>query len=249
MLDRVASLQVKIFADGADKRSILDLAANPHIKGFTTNPTLMRKAGVLDYEAFGRELTREIPDRPFSFEVLSDDFDEMESQALRIATWGENVYVKIPITDTRGRSSAHLVQRLSKQGVKINVTAVMTIDQVDSVLGGLRNGPPSCISIFAGRIADAGIDPLPILCSALHRMHAYPQIELIWASPRELFNIIQADAIGCHIITVTHDLLKKLPMLGRDLNEFSLDTVKMFTDDARAAGFTLKAADVPVLTN
>ena len=235
----VALFRVKIFADGADRASILDLAANPLIKGFTTNPTLMRKAGITDYESFGRSLAREIPDRPFSFEVLSDDFGEMEQQAMQIATWGENVYVKIPITDTRGRSSAALVKRLAQQGVKVNVTALMTLDQVDAVVSSLRHGPPSCISIFAGRIADAGCDPLPILCGALARIRAYPQIELIWASPRELFNIVQANTIGCHIITVTHDLLKKLPLLGLDLTEYSLDTVKMFVNDARAANFTL----------
>jgi len=235
----VASLRVKIFADGANRASILELADNPWIRGFTTNPTLMRSAGITDYEAFGRSLAQVIPERPFSFEVLSDDFDEMEQQALRIATWGENVYVKIPITDTRGRSSSALVKRLAQQGVKINVTALMTLDQVDAVIPVLRHGPPSCISIFAGRVADTGCDPLPILCGALERMRAYPQIELIWASPRELFNIVQADAIGCHIITVTHDLLKKLPLLGRDLTEYSLDTVKMFVNDARAANFTL----------
>jgi transaldolase len=236
----VASFGVKIFADGADRASILELADNPWIRGFTTNPTLLRKAGVTDYEAFGRSLTRAIPERPFSFEVLSDDFDEMEQQALRIATWGENVYVKIPITDTRGRCSAAVVKRLAEQGVKVNVTALMTLEQVDSVVSSLRAGPPSCISIFAGRIADTGCDPLPILCETLARIRPYAQIELIWASPRELFNIVQADAIGCHIITVTHDLLKKLPLLGRDLNEYSLDTVKMFVDDARAANFTLE---------
>jgi transaldolase len=238
MLD-VASMRVKIFADGADRASILELADNPWIRGFTTNPTLMRKAGITDYEAFGKSLAQAIPERPFSFEVLSDDFDEMEQQAVRIATWGENVYVKIPITDTRGRSSAALVKRLAQQGVKLNVTALMTLEQVDSVVPALRDGPPSCISIFAGRVADTGCDPLPILCGALARMRAYPQMELIWASPRELFNIVQADTIGCHIITVTHDLLKKLSLLGRDLNEYSLDTVKMFVEDARAANFTL----------
>jgi transaldolase len=235
----VALFRVKIFADGADRASILDLAANPLIKGFTTNPTLMRKAGITDYESFGRSLASAIPDRPLSFEVLSDEFDEMEHQALLIATWGENVYAKIPITDTRGRSSAALVKRLAHQGVKVNVTALMTLDQVDAVVSSLRHGPPSCISIFAGRIADAGCDPLPILCGALARIRAYPQIELIWASPRELFNIVQANTIGCHIITVTHDLLKKIPLLGRDLSEYSLDTVKMFFNDARAANFTL----------
>jgi transaldolase len=236
----IASFHVKIFADGADRASILELADNPWIRGFTTNPTLMRKAGIADYQQFGRSLARTIPDRPFSFEVLSDDFDEMEQQALQIATWGENVYVKIPITDTRGRSSAALAKRLAQNGVKLNVTALMTLDQVDAVVPSLRHGPPSCISIFAGRIADAGHDPLPILSGALARMRPYPQIELIWASPRELFNIVQADAIGCHIITVTHDLLKKLPLLGRDLTEYSLDTVKMFVNDARAANFTLE---------
>ena len=238
----VALFRVKIFADGADRAAILDLADNPLIKGFTTNPTLMRKAGITEYESFGRSLAREIPNRPFSFEVLSDDFDEMEQQALNIATWGDNVYVKIPITDTRGRSSASLVKRLAERGVKVNVTALMTLEQVDTVLPSLRDGPPSCISIFAGRIADAGCDPLPVLCQALARLRSQPQIELIWASPRELFNIVQADQIGCHIITVTHDLLKKLPLLGRDLTEYSLDTVKMFVADARAAGFVLQSA-------
>jgi len=163
----------------------------------------------------------------------------MEQQALQIASWGDNVYVKIPITDTRGRSSAPLVKRLAEHGVQLNVTALMTLEQVDAVVPSLRNTPPSCISIFAGRIADAGRDPLPILCGALERIRAYPQIELIWASPRELFNIVQAEDIGCHIITVTHDLLKKLPLIGRDLTEYSLDTVKMFVNDARAANFTL----------
>jgi transaldolase len=243
----IALFRVKIFADGADRASILDLAANPLIKGFTTNPTLMRKAGITDYEAFGRSLAREIPNRPFSFEVLSDDFGQMEQQALEIASWGGNVYVKIPITDTRGRSSAPLVKRLAEQGVKVNVTALMTLDQVDASVSSLRNGPPSCISIFAGRIADAGCDPLPILTGALARMRPYPQIELIWASPRELFNIVQAEDIGCHIITVTHDLLKKLPLIGRDLSEYSLDTVKMFVNDARAANFTLQTR-TPVRT-
>lgn len=239
MRDRLSTLQVKIFADGADQASILDLGRNPLIQGFTTNPTLMRRAGVKDYESFCRELAVAIPDRPFSFEVFSDDFDEMEQQALRIAGWGGNIYVKIPITNTRGQSAAGLVHRLARQGVHVNVTALMTVDQVDSVIPALKNGPPCYISMFAGRIADAGCDPLPSICAALTRLRSYPQIELIWASPRELFNIIQADQIGCHIITVTYDLLKKLPLLGRDLNEFSLETVKMFHDDARSAGYSL----------
>ncbi len=240
MADRIADLRVKIFSDSADQASIAELSRLPWIKGFTTNPTLMRKAGVTDYESFGRSLTRRIPDRPFSFEVLSNEFSEMEQQALRIATWGENVYVKIPITDTYGQSAAPLVDRLTRQGVKVNVTAMMTLQQVDMVLPSLKDGPPSCISIFAGRIADAGVDPLPILRGALARIYDYPQIELIWASPRELFNIVQADIIGCHIITVTPDLLKKLPLIGKDLTQYSLETVKMFVDDARAAGFALQ---------
>jgi transaldolase len=242
----IALFRVKIFADGADHASILDLATNPLIKGFTTNPTLLRKAGITDYEEFGISLARAIPNRTFSFEVLSDDFDEMEHQALQIAAWGENVYVKIPITDTCGRSSAPLVKRLADQGVQLNVTALMTLQQVDDVLPSLSNGRPSCISIFAGRIADAGCDPLPTLCGALERIRAYPQIELIWASPRELFNIVQAEEIGCHIITVTHDLLKKIPLIGRDLTEYSLDTVKMFVNDARTANFTLETPAVAV---
>jgi len=247
MPDRVSELQVKIFADGADLASIVEMARQPWVKGFTTNPTLLRKAGVTDYESFGRDLARQIPDRPFSFEVLSDDFDEMEAQALSIASWGLNVYVKIPITNTKGQSTAPLIYRLSRQGVKVNVTAVMTLDQVDAVAQSLQHSPRSCISIFAGRIADAGCDPIPILCGALTRLRKFPQIEVIWASPREIFNVIQADAIGCHIITVTHDLLKKLPLLGKDLHEYSLDTVKMFYDDARAAGLILKprAAKAP----
>jgi transaldolase len=237
--DRISQLQVKIFADGADRESILALSKDPLIKGFTTNPTLMRKAGVKNYESFCRDLVNAIPGRPFSFEVFSDDFEEMERQATRIAGWGPNVYVKIPITNTRTQSSSLLIHRLCKQGVKVNVTAVMTLDQVDAVLPHLKNGPPSYISVFAGRIADAGCDPLPTICATLTKIRAYPQIELIWASPREVFNIVQADQIGCHIITVTSDILKKLPSLGRDLGEFSLDTVKMFHDDARAAGYAL----------
>ncbi len=242
MADQLSSLRVKIFTDSADQASILEMARHPWIKGFTTNPTLLRKAGVKDYETFGRALARRIPDRPFSFEVLSNDFTEMEQQALRIASWGDNVYVKIPITDTYGQSAAPLVERLARQGVKVNVTAVMTLKQVDAIVGSLSEAPSSCISIFAGRIADAGVDPLPILRGALARLYDHPHIELIWASPRELFNIVQADAIGCHIITVTPDLLKKLPLLGKDLTQYSLETVKMFVEDARAAGFQLETA-------
>jgi transaldolase len=239
MLSRLATLQTRIFADGADRDAILALAADPLVRGFTTNPTLMRKAGIRDYEAFGRQVSAAVPDRPFSFEVFSDDFDEMETQALRIAAWGPNVYVKIPVTNTRGHSSASLVDRLSRTGVKVNVTAIMTLDQVDVMIPCLKHGAPSYISIFAGRIADAGCDPLPTMCAALTRIRAYPQIELIWASPREVFNVIQADSLGCHIVTVSYDLLKKLPRIGSDLGEYSLETVRMFYDDARAAGYTL----------
>jgi transaldolase len=234
------SLTVKIFADGADLESILEVASLPVVKGFTTNPTLMRKASVSDYETFAKEVLAAIPDRPISFEVFSDDFDEMEAQAVRIASWGENVYVKIPVTDTNGTSSAPLLRRLSGDGVQVNVTALMTTAQVEEVVGCLAGGPPAYVSVFAGRIADAGTDPIPAMVESLEIMAPEPQLELIWASPREVLNIVQADAIGCHIITVTHDLLKKLPTLGKDLDEFSLDTVRMFHDDAAAAGYTLE---------
>ena len=234
-----SSLRVKIFADGADKSTILKLAENPAIRGFTTNPTLMRKAGVCDYEAFCREVLAAVPDRSFSFEVFSDDFEEMERQALRIASWGPQVYVKVPITNTRAHSAGPLIGRLASQGVKLNVTAVMTASQVETVLPHLSGGPPSYVSVFAGRVADAGCDPVPVMRTVLDRIRPYPQIELIWASPREVFNIVQADDIGCHIITVTNDLLAKLPLLGCSLEDFSLDTVKMFRNDAVAAGYSL----------
>ncbi len=234
-------MNVKIFADGAEKHAMLQLYANPRIQGFTTNPTLMRKAGIADYEAFARDILAAIPDRPISFEVFADDFNEMERQARRIAEWGPNVYVKIPVTNTHGESSAPLVRRLANAGVRQNVTALMTLPQVLEVTAALAAGPPANISIFAGRIADTGTDPLPILRAALEIMRPYPQLELIWASPRELLNIVQADQIGCHIITVTADILNKIPLLGRDLQEFSLDTVKMFRADALASGFALNA--------
>ena len=236
-----AELTVKVFGDGADVDGIVELLGNPLITGFTTNPTLMRAAGITDYEAFAKEVLAAVPDKPISFEVFSDDFDEMEAQATRIASWGEHVYVKIPVTDTQGTSTAPLLKRLVADGVKVNATALMTVAQVESVVQSIAGGPPAYISVFAGRIADAGIDPLPIMRESLAVMAGEPQIELIWASPREIFNIVQADAIGCHIITMTHDLLKKLPGLGRDLDDFSLDTVKMFHRDAAAAGYTLDA--------
>jgi len=232
-------MSVKIFADGAEKAPMLKLYANPQIKGFTTNPTLMRKAGITDYEAFAKDILTAIPDRPISFEVFADEFDEMERQAERIATWGDNVYVKIPVTNTRAESAAPLVARLAARGVKQNVTALMTIAQVKEITAALAAGPAANISVFAGRIADTGVDPLPIMRQSLEIMRPYPQLELIWASPRELLNIVQASEIGCHIITVTSDILNKLPLIGKDLTEYSLDTVKMFRNDALASGFGL----------
>ncbi len=232
-------LKVKLFADGAEKAGMLEMYQNPLISGFTTNPTLMKIAGVSDYEAFAKDILTQIPDKPISFEVFSDEFDEMERQALDIASWGENVYVKIPITNTKGESSVPLVATLSGNGVKVNVTAMFTVEQVQSVIPGLSKGPGSYVSVFAGRIADAGLDPLPIMREVLGLIKDYPGIELIWASPRELYNVVQADEIGCDIITATNSILKKLPSLGKDLNQFSLETVKMFYDDATEAGYSL----------
>lgn len=233
------SLNIKIFADGADKSGILEMHANPLIKGFTTNPTLMRKAGVTHYEEFAKDILKTIKDKPISFEVFSDNFEEMEQQALKIAEWGNNVYVKIPVTNTQGKSSVELIRKLAYQGVKQNVTALMTLEQVQEVTDALTSGPASCISVFAGRIADTGQDPMPIMKEALHIMANQPQLELIWASPRELLNLFHADSIGCHIITVTNDILKKLPNIGKNLAQFSLETVKMFYDDAKKAGYSL----------
>jgi transaldolase len=239
MMKRVEDLTVKIFADGAEKAGMLEMYAKPYIKGFTTNPTLMHKAGLTDYRAFARSILEAISDRPISFEVFSDEFDEMERQAREIATWGDNVYVKIPVTNTRREPAYDLVRRLSNEGIKLNITAIMTVEQVRSLVDAVKDGAPSCISVFAGRIADTGRDPLPIMSECVALLKAAPHAELIWASPRELLNILQADDIGCHIITVTNDILKKLPLVGRDLADYSLDTVKMFFDDGRKAGFTL----------
>jgi transaldolase len=233
------ALQVKIFADGADKSDILRLYANPEIKGFTTNPTLMRKAGITDYEAFAKDILLSVPDRPISFEVFSDDMDEMERQALKIAAWGANVYVKIPVTNTLGVPTYALQHRLAQQRVQLNVTALMTLDQVREVSDALEDHAPSNISVFAGRIADTGIDPLPLMAEAVSIMRRFPKQQLIWASPRELLNIFHADSVGCHIITVTADVLKKLSLVGKKLDQYSLETVKMFRDDAVAAGFAL----------
>jgi transaldolase len=237
-----SDLRIKIFADGADSESIAALCVNPLIKGFTTNPTLMRKAGVEDYETFAREVLEIVRDRPISFEVFSDDFGEMEEQALQISSWAENVYVKVPVTNTRGQPASGVVRRLADQGVKVNVTALTTPAQVEEVVRWVEGGPSSYISVFAGRIADSGRDPLPLMTEALEHARAQPNVELIWASPRELLNIVQADSIGCHIITVTHDLLEKMGSLGRDLDEFSLATVKMFFEDGHAAGYSLRTA-------
>ncbi len=239
MMKRAEELTVKIFADGAEKAGMLEMYAKPYIKGFTTNPTLMHKAGLTDYRAFAREILEAIPDRPISFEVFSDEFGDMERQAREIATWGDNVYVKIPVTNTRREPAYDLVQRLAGDGVKLNVTAIMTVDQVRHVVEAVKDGAPSCISVFAGRIADTGRDPVPLMAECVDILKAAPAAELIWASPRELLNIMQADAIGCHIITVTNDILKKLTLVGKDLSDYSLDTVKMFFDDGRKAGFTL----------
>ncbi len=233
------SLKIKIFADGADKAGIAEVGKNPLVKGFTTNPTLMRKAGISDYEAFAKEVLGIIGGRPISYEVFADDFSEMERQAKKIAAWGDNVYVKIPVTNTKGESAVPTVKKLADAGVKLNVTALMTLEQVKAVAGALKDGPPSNISVFAGRIADTGRDPLPLMARALEIMQVAPKSELIWASPRELLNIFHAESIGCHIITVTNDVLAKLSLVGKDLTEYSLDTVKMFERDGKASGFTL----------
>jgi transaldolase len=235
----LSDLRTKIFADGAELSGMLAMYREPHIKGFTTNPTLMRKAGLTDYRAFAREVVAAIPDRPISFEVFSDEFADMERQAREIATWGEHVYVKVPVTNTRREPAYDLVNRLSHAGVKLNVTALMTLEQVQAVTDALRGGAPSNISVFAGRIADTGRDPVPHMKAALEIMNAEPNAELIWASPRELLNVFQAHEIGCHIITVTNDILKKLSLRDKDLSDYSLETVKMFHDDAKAAGFSI----------
>jgi transaldolase len=230
-------LKIKVFADGADKAGMLEMNANPFIKGLTTNPTLMRKAGISDYEAFARDILKDVTEKPLSLEVFSDDFDEMERQALKIASWAANVYVKIPITNTKREPSYNLIKRLADRGVKLNVTALMTLDQVRDTVASLVPNVPSYISVFAGRIADTGVDPLPLMTKSLEIMAKNPAAELIWASPRELLNIFQADSIGCHVITVTNDILKKLSLYHYDLGDYSLDTVKMFYTDAVKAGY------------
>ncbi len=235
----VQDLSVKIYADGANKAEILEMYARSYIKGFTTNPTLMRKAGVRDYRAFARDIVQAIPDRPISFEVFSDEFSEMERQASEIASWGPLVYVKIPVTNTRREPSYNLVKRLVRAGVKVNVTALMTLQQVRHVAECVAGGGACYVSVFAGRIADTGRDPVPVMAAALEMLRGVPNAELIWASPRELLNVFQADALGCHIITATSDILKKIPLMGKDLDDYSLDTVQMFFNDARQAGYQL----------
>lgn len=238
-MERIERLKVKIFADGADKPGMLKMYNMPYIRGLTTNPTLMKKAGITNYKVFAKDILSVITDKPISFEVFSDDFMEMERQALEIAGWGDNVYVKIPVTNTKREPSYALVRKLSAAGVKLNVTALMPLTQVSAVVDALDASVPSYVSIFAGRIADTGRDPVPLMTAALEIVKQKPKAELIWASPRELLNIFQADQIGCHIITVTNDILKKLDLVGYGLDEYSLDTVKMFYNDAVTAGFRI----------
>jgi len=238
-MKKLEELKVKIFADGADKVGMLEMYSKPFVKGLTTNPTLMKKAGITDYRAFCKDILTSIKDKPLSFEVFSDDFSEMERQALEIASWGENVYVKIPVTNTKQETCYALVKKLANQKVKLNVTALMTLDQVSNVIASLDPNVSSYVSVFAGRVADTGYDPVPMMAKAVGLLKAAPASELIWASPRELLNIFQADDIGCHVITVTNDILKKLSLVGYDLDQYSLDTVKMFYKDAVDAGFKL----------
>jgi transaldolase len=238
-MKKVEDLKVQIFADGADKAGMLEMYAKPYIKGLTTNPTLMKKVGITDYRAFCKDILTQIKDKPLSFEVFSDDFSEMERQAMEIASWGDNVYVKIPVTNTKQETCYALVMKLGQQKVKMNVTAIMTLTQVRDVVAALNPNVPSYVSVFAGRIADTGRDPVPLMAAAVEMLKIAPAAELIWASPRELLNIFQADEVGCQVITVTNDILKKLSLVGYDLDTYSLDTVKMFYSDAVSAGFGL----------
>ena len=240
MTDRLLELPVKIFADGADLRGITELARQPYIDGVTTNPTLMRKVGLTDYESFARAVLNEVKVKPISFEVFSDDFSEMRRQALKMHEWQENIYVKIPITNTSGESSIPLIAQLAREGVKLNITAVLTPRQVKAVVAALDPTVPAIVSVLAGRIADTGVDPLPIMTESVKIVSDLPKAELLWASVREVLNVFQAAACRCHIVTVPHDILKKIVELaGKDLDQLSLDTVRMFHRDAAAAGFTL----------
>jgi transaldolase len=239
-MSQLADLKIKIFADGADKKGVLDLYRNPLIKGLTTNPTLMRKVGITDYEAFAKEILESVKEKPISLEVFSDDFPEMRRQALKISGWQDNVYVKIPITNTKRESSLALIRELAQEGVKVNVTAILTLEQVRGVAEALNTDVPSVVSVFAGRVADAGQDPMPLMASSRDILRSQPMAELLWASCREVLNIWHAEQSGSHIITVPHDILSKaLSLWGKDLAELSLDTVKMFHSDATAAGYTL----------
>ena len=231
--------KIKLFADGADKKAILEMYKNPIIDGFTTNPTLMRKAGVTDYVTFAKDILREIPDKPISFEVFADEFDKMERQALEIADWGKNIYVKIPVMNTKRETSYDLVRRLSKARVQLNITAMMTLEQVSEVADAVQGGASCFVSVFAGRIADTGVDPVPLMEEALELLKSTPNAELLWASPREVLNVYQAESIGCHIITATNDILKKLNLKGKDLTDYSQETVQMIFNDAQLAGFQL----------
>ncbi len=239
-MSRTGNLKIKLFMDGAEIASIRRAVAEmPVIKGFTTNPTLMRKAGITDYGTFAREAIAVVGKLPISFEVFSDEFDEMEREGRVIRGWGGNTYVKIPVTNTRGESAAPLIKKLSADGIALNVTALMTLDQVRTVRDALAPKTPAIISIFAGRIADTGVDPVPLMAEAKRMLKGRPEIELLWASPRELLNLFQAEEVGCDILTATNDVLAKLPLVGKDLGDYSLDTVKMFYNDAKAAGYRL----------
>jgi transaldolase len=238
-MNSLDQLRVKLFADGANISAMLEMHALPYIKGLTTNPTLMRKAGIANYRSFAKAVLSQINNKPVCFEVLADDFAEMERQAMEIAGWADNVFVKIPVTNTKRETCRALVKRLSDRQVKLNVTAIMTLAQVREIAAALNPGIPSYLSVFAGRIADTGMDPVPLMCQAVEILKSNSHAELVWASSREIFNIFQADAAGCHVITVTNDILKKLSIVGHDLTEYSLDTVKMFYNDAQTSGFTL----------
>ena len=238
-MKKIEDLKIKIFSDGADKKEMFDMNSRTFIKGFTTNPSLMRKTGIKNYEIFAKDVLSIIKEKPISFEVFSDDFDEMERQAMKIASWADNVYVKIPITNTKKQNSAKLIKRLSEKKVKLNITAIMTLDQVKTAVKMFDKKIPNIISVFAGRIADTGRDPIPIMKDCLNEVKNNPNSELLWASSRELLNIIQADSIGCHIITVTNDIINKLKLINLDLEEYSLNTVKAFYKDASEANFNI----------
>ncbi len=238
-MKKIEDLKVKIFYDGSDKKDMLDMNNKNFIKGFTTNPSLMKKAGINNYKSFAKDILGTIKEKPISFEVFSDDFYEMEKQAMEIASWSNNVYVKIPITNTRKKNSKELIKRLTKKKVKLNITALMTLEQIKSILPVLNKDVPNIISVFAGRIADTGRDPIPLMTNCLKEIKINPKSELLWASSRELLNIFQADQIGCHIITVSKDIIKKIQMVGYDLEEYSLDTVKTFYEDSVKANFKI----------